>query len=648
MKRNKAIKIERFKIKDSFWSYYQDLIKNEVIPYQHSMLEDMIPDAHKSHAIENFRIAAGLTEGEYYGTIFQDSDVAKWIEACAYSLINSPDKKLEDIVDEVIDIIEKAQGDDGYLNTYFTVERPADRWKNLLEGHELYCAGHMIEAAVAYYEATGKNKLLNVMIKMADHIDRRFGKGKVRGYPGHPEIELALMRLYDVTHEKRYLKLCEYFVNERGTSPNVFAQEREYVDWVVWGADANDTEYSQNHAPVKQQSDAVGHAVRAVYLYTGIAALAQTTDDTELRDMCDRVWESISQRRMYITGGIGSTAIGEAFTKDYDLPNDTVYAETCASAGLTFFAKKMLESNPKSEYADVMEKALYNNVLAGMALDGKSFFYVNPLEVTPGISGEALTMKHVLPVRPKWFGCACCPPNVARLISSLSNYAWSQDDETIYSHLFIGGQADFSDTKGYKIKIETSFPDGDVIKYTAMPTQESKQTNLAIRMPGWSTKDKTSLSLNGETIDLDEIVQNGYAYIALDKNGETDIEFKVDMTPYRVYSNYKVHNNDGCAAVQRGPLVYCFEGVDNEDDVHALRIAASGDIAVSERIPELNNARSLLVPGYRVSMESDLYTNKAPKMEKCSMRAIPYYAWANRGLNQMKVWMPETCADESE
>jgi DUF1680 family protein len=641
MKKSHAINMINFKIKDSFWSSYRKLVREEVLPYQYAMLEDQIPDAEKSHAIENFRIVAGIKQGEFYGMVFQDSDVAKWIEACAYSLTNCPDQKLEAIVDEVIEVIENAQQEDGYLNTYFTLKEPTHRWTDLQEGHELYCAGHMIEAAVAYYNATGKDRLLKVMMRMADHIDQRFGKDKVRGIPGHPEIELALMKLYRTTGEERYLKLCEYFVNERGTQPNYFKEEQDNRGWSIWNSDGLDVNYTQNYAPVREQKDAVGHSVRAVYLYTGMADLAGEISEEELKKACENLWESVTKRRMYITGGIGSTVIGEAFTEDYDLPNDTVYAETCASIGLIFFAQKMFELYPKGEYVDVMERALYNTVLAGMSQDGKRFFYVNPLEVTPGISGKAQTHRHALPERPKWFGCACCPPNVARLLSSLELYAWSENDSTIFSNLYIGGEVDFSETKGCRLITETDYPYGDKISYKVAMDGSGKDFVFAIRIPGWSDISKTKLYYNKEELCLSDIVTDGYAYVKQCFKDGDELQLVLDMEPYRIYSNTLVHNNEGYAALQCGPLVYCLEGVDNGGEVHSLRLAKSTKLTTEFNPNLFGGVKVIKAEGYRMQSAPGLYSRVRPQPHPITITAVPYYIWGNRGLGQMRVWIPE-------
>ena len=426
---------------DGFIGKYQKLVRDTVIPYQYDVLNDRAEGAEKSHVVQNFINAGKAVRGEdtgdgFYGMVFQDSDAAKWIEAAAYSLHNFPDKELEKRVDELVEVIAAAQDEDGYLDTYFTIKDKDKRWKNLLEGHELYCAGHMIEAACAYYEAVGKRRLLDVMSKNVAHIYKVFIEDGHRGSPGHPEVELALMKMYRLTGDEKCLALAKHFINTRGTDPDFYRQERASRDWTVWGNNGEDPDYQQSGVPLRKAERATGHAVRAVYLYTGMADLAAETGDEELYAACRRLWDSITKRQMYITGGIGSTVIGEAFSVDYDLPSDTAYAETCASIGLMFFASRMLENEVKGEYADVMERAFYNTVLAGMQLDGKRFFYVNPLEVIPGISGIAQTHKHDLPQRPGWYACACCPPNAARLISSFGKYAYGESADTVYCHLY--------------------------------------------------------------------------------------------------------------------------------------------------------------------------------------------------------------------
>ena len=378
--------LKDIKIEDPFWGHMQELVTDVVIPFQEGVLNDRQPGVEKSHAIENFKIAAGLSQGEFYGMVFQDSDVAKWLEGVAYSLIIKPDAALEKRADDIIDIIAAAQQPDGYLNTYFTIKEPEHRWQNLLECHELYCAGHMMEAAVAYYDATGKDKLLKVMEGMAGHIIDRFGPDKLPGIPGHQEVEIGLMRMYHATGNEAYKKQARYFLEERGKNPAFFAEEAAKRDWKHFGMIPEDTKYNQSHATIYEQDEAVGHSVRAVYMYTAMADLAATEHDEKLFDACERLWNNMTEKKMYITGGICSSVEGEAFTKEYELPNDMAYAETCASIGLVFFAKQMLKMSNNCKYADAMERDLYNGIISGMQLDGKRFFYVNPLEVNPGVS----------------------------------------------------------------------------------------------------------------------------------------------------------------------------------------------------------------------------------------------------------------------
>ena len=619
-----------FHICDDFWSRYQNLVCDTVIPYQRQVLEDQVPDAARSHAIENFRIAAGLAEGEFFGWVFQDSDVAKWIEAAAYSLARRPDPALEADVDRLIEIIGMAQEEDGYLNTYFTLGNREKRWANLQEAHELYCAGHMMEAAVAYFQATGKTSLLQIMQKNADCIDAIFGPGRKRGFPGHPEIELALVRLYEATGEERYLKLAQYFVDERGTEPNFFVEEKKARNWTVWDADPNDAAYTQNTAPVRQQTQATGHAVRAVYLYTGMAAVAEKTGDKELAAACRRLWDSITQKQMCVTGGIGTTHLGEAFTTDYDLPNDTVYAESCASIGLIFFAKKMLQLESDSRYADTMERALYNCVLSGLSLDGKRFFYVNPLEVYPEYAGKIVTHRHVLPQRPPWHGCACCPPNIARLLASLDRYVWHETEETLYCDLYISGTYDFA---GGQIRVETQYPYHGSIQL-AIHGEPGKA--VALRVPGWC--ENWSLAVNGKAIQAP--LCNGYVILQSPQDGDR-IELTLDMTPRKCYSHVLVRENQGSVCLQRGPLVYCLEGVDNPHDLRTVRIAADSPIRVLDKEDILGGIVPLEADGYVLTGGDRLYSFERPRPTPISLRLIPYYAWCNRGETQMTVWIKE-------
>lgn len=633
MKQQNQIAVRNYR-SEGFIGRYQKLIREVVLPYQYRILCDEASDTEKSHVVKNFINAGKAVRGEdtedgFYGMVFQDSDAAKWLEAAAYSLSLFPDEELEKTADALIEYIAGAQDKDGYLNTYFTIKDKDKRWTNLLEGHELYCSGHMMEAACAYYEATGKKLLLDVMIKNAEHIYRHFITEGKEGWPGHPEVELALMKMYRLTGNEHCLELAKHFIDCRGSDPHFYEKEKANRNWTVWGNDPSDTEYMQSSEPVRKQKDAAGHAVRAVYLYTGMADLASETEDKELFKACRRLWESIVKRRMYVTGGIGSTVIGEAFSVDYDLPGDTAYAETCASIGLMFFASRMLENEVNGEYGDIMERAFYNTVLAGIQLDGKRFFYVNPLEVVPGISGVSPTQRHDLTSRPKWYACACCPPNVARLLSSLGKYAYGENEDTAYCHLFAGGKVKFDN--GMRLRCRTDYPYDFTVTY-----EIEKGGKLAIRIPGFSKV--FSLMVNGKKADY--TMEKGYAYIPV-VDGDT-VKLILDGTPRFVYASARVPGLTGYCAVQRGPLIYCFEGADNEGDVLSLSLKRNAGIKVWDYDDHLlGGTVKISVEAVRKEISESLYTNERPKEKACVANAVPYYTWGNRGENQMRVWMNE-------
>lgn len=640
-------------LQDEFWSRFTELVRQTVIPYQWEALNDRIPDADPSYAIRNFRIAAGLEEGEFGGMVFQDSDVAKWLEAVGYSLATHPDPELEQTADEVIELIATAQRADGYLNTYFQIKEPGKEWTNLLEAHELYCAGHMIEAAVAYYEATGKRKLLDIVCRFADYIDTVFGpqEGQINGYDGHQEIELALVKLHHTTGENRYLRLAQFFIEERGKLPNFFVEESirrdGYSHWAQKKLPIPSIEqlaYNQAHKPVRDQDVAVGHSVRAVYMYTAMADLAKVTGDPSLLAACRRLWDNMTKKQMYITGGIGSTHHGEAFSFDYDLPNDTVYAETCASIGLIFFARRMLENEVRSEYADVMERALYNNVLGSMSQDGKHYFYVNPLEVWPEASEKNPGRHHVKATRQKWFGCSCCPPNVARLLSSLHDYIYTTDreDDIIYAHLFIGNEARFELAAGdVKLKQQSRLPwEGHVqFEITAAP---DRGFTLALRLPAWSYG-KAALTINGQPTDYH--VEHGYARINRVWSPGDVVVWEPALEAALIAAHPEIRANAGKAAVERGPLVYCLEEADNGKLLSSLSIDPMTEFDVRYMGNMLGGAVVLEAHGYADDRsdwrETDPYRPLAKQstISPVKLTAVPYYLWGNRQPGEMSVWI---------
>lgn len=635
-KLEREIKLTSVSIQDEFWSFFQNLIQDVVLPYQEKIMKDQIPDIEKSHAIENFRVAAGESQGEFYGMVFQDSDLAKWMEACAYAMYLGKNKEIQNSFEEVLELVKRAQQSDGYLDTYFTLKEPEKRWENLLECHELYCMGHMIEAAVAHYEVTGRRDFLVVAEKMADHIEQRFGKDKVRGIPGHEEIELALLKLYRADSNVKYRDLAAYFINERGTEPNCFAEEKKRRDWDHWPMDPFDRKYSQNHLPVREQKTAEGHSVRAMYLYTAMADLAGELDDEDLKMACEAIWEDAVNKKMYITGGIGSTFDGAAFTIPYDLPNDMAYAETCASIGMVFFSRKMLQLSPESKYADIMERELYNGIISGMQHDGSRFFYVNPLEVVPGISGKLFGYRHALSQRPEWYACACCPPNVSRMIGSLGKYVWgeSADGSILYSHLFVGGSIK---TEDWAVTLTTNYPWNGTMHYK-IEQAVTIEKSLAIRVPGWCTE--YQLFVNGEKIKTEEICRDGYLYLCRKwQNGDT-VVFETMMPAVRLYANDAVRDNAGCVALMRGPLVFCLEEIDNGEKLHSVQLSDQAEIQVCmEEDAVLGKHPVLRMKGYRESTGRQLYSSQIPQKAEAELKAIPYYLWGNRGLGEMRVWI---------
>jgi len=654
--------LKDIKITDRFWSGKIELIRNEVIPYQWEILNDRVPGAAPSYCMHNFRAAAELNrrkkegrdytepvytfrgfetlpedpsdpkEDEFYGFVFQDSDFYKWIEAVGYSLMTKPDPILEKTADEAIDIVCSAQADDGYLDTYYIINGRDRCFTNLRDHHELYCLGHLIEGAIAYFEATGKDKLLIAARRYADHVFERIGpeKDKIHGYPGHEIAEMALFKLYRTTGDIRYLKLSEYFIDERGKEPLYFYLEHPETD-----ASSDPFKYyHQSHLPVRYQDEAVGHAVRAVYLYSAMADLAHHNNDEELKSACERLWDSITSEKMYITGGIGATHIGESFSFPYDLPNDTAYAETCASIGLVFFARRMLEIRPDRKFSDVMELALFNGILSGIAVDGKSFFYVNPLEVIPEACHKDGRKAHVKPVRQKWFGCACCPPNLARLIQSIGKYAFSETEDTLFIHLFMGAELK---KNGVDIRIDSNMPGSG--KVTIKTNNPGNSLTIAVRIPSWCTCPSISGSDPFKT-------ENGYMYFDIPHSTST-ITIDLPMIPGFVCADPRVTEDKGKVAVIRGPVVYCAEEADNGPSLASLHVDTS--VIPEEEISDEPESETvfLRVHGKKVtdSREGSDYVSKLYKTfsgtieEEKDIRLIPYRLWANRGEGEMRVFL---------
>lgn len=644
-------------IQDEFWLRYRELIRKEMIPYQWNVLNDSIDikiekerndktiPSEKSHAIMNFKIAAGMESGHHYGWVFQDSDVYKWLEAVAYSLKEKMDEALHQLADGVVDLIAEAQEEDGYLSTYFTIDAPERKFRCLNESHELYCAGHFMEAAVAYYDVVKNEKVLQTACRLADCIDRNFGKeeGKIHGYDGHEEVEIGLLRLYEATGKKRYLELSCYFLEERGKDPYFLSRQKaeENREALIEGMDRWGLEYYQVHKPALEQTTAEGHAVRLVYLCTAMAQAALYTQNEKMLLACRKLWRNIVDKRMYITGGIGSTVNGEAFTSDYDLPDDTMYCETCASIGLIFFAQQMLKNENNGEYADVMERALYNTVLAGMALDGKHFFYVNPLEVVPEKVKKDPGKSHVKLVRPQWLGCACCPPNLARLLASVDEYVYVQKENTILANLFMNCESTFQMPQGEcTVTQKTNYPWEGNVEFKINSTAKEPMT-LAVRIPGWT--DSFVVTLNGQVLSTEE--KNGYIYIQK-AFADDQIQVEFEIKPKRWYAHPNVKNEIGKTALSRGPLVYCLEGADNGEALHLLTLGKDEEIQYRFEKDLLGGVGTLHAMGEKIDLEKrdmPLYQDShfETEMVKKELKWIPYYSWANRGENEMSVWVRE-------
>ena len=637
-----ALTLKEVGITGRFWYDFMEKIRTQVIPYQWEALNDRIVDAEPSYCMRNFRVASGKEKGEFGGRVFQDSDFAKWIEAVAYSLMWHPDQELERLADGAIEDVVAAQQPDGYLNTYYIIGGLEKRFTNLRDNHELYCLGHLLEGSIAYYQATGKDKLLSAMIKYVNLVDSLMGteEGKIRGYPGHQEIELALIKLYSVTGDEKHLKLAKYFIDERGREPNYFKEEGEkHGHSFYWKDSLFQYDYYQAGSPVREQQHAVGHSVRAAYMYSGMADVARMTGDDSLMDACRRLWDDMTHRRMYITGGIGSSHYGEAFTYDYDLPNDTVYAETCASIALVFFAQRMLNIEPRNEYADVLEKALYNGVISGMSVDGKSFFYVNPLEVVPEATEKDQLRAHIMTGRRKWFDCACCPPNLARLLASLGSYFFSKSKDTLYINLFTECSLNAElDNGSIRMNIVTDYPWDETI--TVKIAEAYPSAVLAFRIPSWCKS--YSFNFNGSKATYE--LKNGYAFITHSLSEGDIIELTFKMPVIVMEANPAVRENMGKAAVMRGPVVYCLEEADNGGDLHRVFLPDGAEFQHGYESGFFSGAVLLKSPGKRFDQsawdEDTLYREaKSVGYEDISLTWIPYYLWANRGIGEMTVWV---------
>lgn len=622
--RQTPLSLEHVTIDDAFWAPRLRTNRTATLPtiYQHLK---------ETGRLDVWRLGESVTALDPHP--FWDSDVAKWIEATAYRLTTHPDPALEDRVDTVIRRIADAQHPDGYVNTYFTAVEPDQRWTNLRSNHELYCAGHLIEAAVAYVQATGKRNLLNVACRFADYIDAVFGgnAGQIRGYPGHPEIELALVKLYRVTDDERYLNLARFFIDERGRSPHYFDEEAKQHGVPLPDHYIPGHGYNQSHKPVREQHEVVGHAVRAMYLYCGMADVAAETGDSELIAACRRLWRHATSTRMYVTGGLGSSPQNEGFTTDYDLPNQSAYAETCAAVGFVFWNHRMLQLTGDRRYADAMERALYNGMLSGIGLDGRRFFYVNPLQST----GD----HH----RQDWFGCACCPPNVARLLASLGRYAYAQTSDTACVHLYLQSEARFTmDGQPFTLVQTTDYPWKGLVRLR-IEADGPVSCTLALRIPSWCAT--PSLQIKGRYEPLAPLLDRGYAHITRTWHPGDFVTLTLPMPIERIQAHPHVRNAAGRIALQRGPLVYCLEEADNNAPLDALQIPRSAPLNSQFETDLLDGLVSITGPAQHLNdadwNDETLYRPAADQVPATDFKAIPYCAWDNRAPGEMLVWISD-------
>ena len=580
----------------------------------------------KTPRVRNFEKVARNKGEKFEGIYYDDSDVYKALEAMSYALKTHPDSALEAKADEWIGKIAAAQLPDGYLDTYYTLTDITQRWTNL-PYHEDYNAGHLIEAAVAYYNVTGKRTFLDVAIRLANHIDTTFRLANKQWFSGHEEIELALVKLYKATNNDRYLKLADWYLLQRGRGYYPYG-----ANWITAG-------YWQDLKPVKLQTEISGHAVRAMYLYTGAADVASLTGDEGYMDAMKKVWEDVVYRNMYITGGIGSAGDNEGFSKDYDLPNEDAYCETCASVGMVLWNQRMCQLTGESKYSDVLERSLYNAALDGLSLSGDHFFYDNPL---------ASNGQHQ---RREWFGTACCPANIARLVTSIGNYIYGKSNDGIWVNLFVGSNTDIkAGNTDVAVKMETSYPWDGKVKLNIDPEKKVKFV-LHLRIPGWSKhqpvpgnlyslltdKDfiKTEVTINGKRFEYNP----GDDYVIINREWEKGdvVEYTIPMEIFKLTAKPDLKSDNDRIALQRGPLVYCVEGADNNKEVWNLILPENTDFRTTDY--KIMDEKVIALQAELPSVAADS-EGKGIEIKKRKITAIPYYCWANRGANAMQVWLP--------
>ncbi|MDY5627818.1 MAG: glycoside hydrolase family 127 protein [Clostridia bacterium] len=600
------ISFDKVKIKKSMWYDLQKINGEKTInSVRNRFAETGRFDAFKCDWKE------GMDKKPHF---FWDSDVAKWIEGVAYIVTGNRNDELEKYVDDLVDLVEKNQHKNGYFNIFYTVCDPGKEWTQR-KNHELYCAGHLIEAAIAYKKATKKDKLLKCMIKYADYIYKVFVEEKSASFVtcGHEEIELALVRLFYETNNKKYLDLAQFFIDMRGNNDKDFNADVSYEERA----------YDQSHLPVRKQFTAEGHAVRGCYLYSAMADLAKINSDKELFDACKSIFNNITEKRMYVTGGIGSSRIKEAFTIDYDLPNQYAYSESCAAISLAMFANRMLKLENNRIYSDIIEKIIYNAGISGISLSGNKFFYENPLSFGRKLNRQEEkfleTYGRKLPIRERVevFECSCCPPNINRFFASIGDYICTQSDDTIFIHQFINSEINFDDNT--ILAIETDYPKNGSIKITYNGSKK-----ISVRLPSWCENHQTSKKYT---------LENGY----MNFGNIQDVTMDFEMKPVLVRACSKVYDDSGKVAVMYGPVVFCAEAVDNGDNLGDVSILTDGNFEIEK--DDFTNFYAITADGKRLEEQTELYSKYIDNARKCKIKLIPYYAFANRGDSEMQVWL---------
>jgi hypothetical protein len=611
----RRVPLPNIEVTDPFWSTRQQILVRTSLPLQFEHLE-------RTGRLANFRRASGIEPGNHEGLYFNDSDVYKWAEAAAMALVHQSEPVLRQQLESTVALIESTQLEDGYINTYFQLGRLHERWTDLHEKHEMYCIGHLVEAGVAMAQALGDDRLLQVAVRAADHVLATFGPDLRPGYCGHPEIELALIRLAEHTGDLRYRDHARWQIESRGHRPSPLKAEFEngamrHSLFLKDGAYSG--EYGQDHRPIREQSDVVGHAVRAMYLFAAAADLSR--EDESLLVSLRTAWNGLVSRRMYITGGIGPSAANEGFTRDYDLPNASAYAETCASIGLMIWGRELLERTGESDYADVIERALYNGVLSGISLDGRSYFYDNPL---------ASDGSHQ---RREWFHCSCCPPNIARVIASVGQYAISETDEGAAIHMPIGLRAVL--TWG-EVVIESRFPSEGKFQVRVVSNMDAPR-EIAIRIPDWADEIGFEIAGADETADY----RDGYAVIRRRWKPDDVLVVDLELTPKWIECHPHVTENHGRIALTRGPLVYAAEACDLGAHPNAVTVIAEAEVTETQvkglsGLVTLQTEGIVTRDGFPAALYQELGTLETAEQD---VRMIPYFAWNNRGPQSMAVWL---------